>query len=133
MKKRKEYKTILILCAIIAAVLSASLAAVLLSRRNTADDKYASIYQNGTLIYTIDLTAVEQPYTLTIEGKDGGENVVEVRKGEIGMISASCPDHVCVKMGFISTKAMPITCLPNHIVIEIGNAADVQTLDGVVY
>jgi len=30
MKKRKEYKTILILCVIIAAVLSASLAAILL-------------------------------------------------------------------------------------------------------
>ncbi len=133
MKKRKEYKTILILCVIIAAVLSASLAAILLSRRNTAKNKYANIYQDGNLIHTIDLTAVKQPYTFTIEGKNGAENVIEVRKGEIGISSASCPDHVCVKMGFISTGAIPVTCLPNHIVIEIGNTADNDMPDGVAY
>lgn len=133
MKKAKEYKTILILCVIIAAVLSASLAAVWLSRRNTAKNKYANVYQNGNLIHTIDLTAVENTYTFTVKGKDGEENVIEVRNGEIGIISASCPDHVCVKMGFISNGAIPITCLPNHVVIEIGDAANRQTLDGVAY
>lgn len=133
MKKRKEYKTILILCVIIAAVLSVSLTAILLSRRNTAKNKYANIYQDGTLIRTIDLNAVEQPYTFTIEGKNSAENVIEVRKGEIGINSASCPDHVCVKMGFISTGAIPITCLPNHIVIEIRDTADNQMPDVVVY
>jgi len=133
MKKSKEYKTILILCVIIAAVFSASLAAILLPRRNTGKNKYADVYQNGVLIHTIDLAAVRQTYTFTVEGKNGAENVIEVRKGEIGMISASCPDQICVNMGFISTEAIPVTCLPNHIVIEIRDGTDKQTLDGVAY
>lgn len=133
MKKRKEYKTILILCVIIAAVLSISLAVIWLSPKNAAKSKYANIYQNGALVHTIDLIAVKQPYTFTIEGKNGAENVIEVREGKIGIISASCPDHICVKMGFISTRTIPITCLPNHIVIEIGDTANNEMPDGVVY
>ncbi len=133
MKKRKEYKTILILCVIIAAVLSTSLAVIWLSWRDTAKTKYANIYQDGHLIRTIDLTAVKQSYTFTIEGNNGAENIIEVREGEIGIISASCPDHICVKMGFIRTGTIPITCLPNHIVIEIGDTDDNQIPDGVAY
>lgn len=75
MKKRKEYKTILILCVIIAAVLSTSLAVIWLSWRDTAKNKYANIYQDGHLIRTIDLTAVKQSYTFTIEGNNGAENI----------------------------------------------------------
>lgn len=133
MKKGKEYKTILILCVIIAAILSTSLAAVLLSQLNMAESKYANVYQDGELIRTIDLTLTGEAYTFTVEGEDGRENVIEVRNGEIGIISASCPDHICVNTGFISSKAIPITCLPNRLVIEITDMADKQTFDGVAY
>lgn len=130
---KKEKKTILILCAIIMLIIIVSLTAIVISGRNSAENKYAKIYQDGNLIKTIDLNAVDKTYEFTVNGKDGGENVIQVRNGEIGIISASCPDHVCVNMGFISTGAIPVTCLPNHVVIEITDEAEAQALDGVAY
>jgi len=95
--------------------------------------RYARIYQNGTIIRTIDLSAVEEPYQFTICGADGEENTIEVKNGEIGMISANCRDQICVKMGFIHSAAMPVTCLPNHIVIEVGSSSEENEPDGVAY
>ena len=81
----------------------------------------------------MDLSAVEEPYQFTICGADGEENTIEVKNGEIGMISANCRDQICVKMGFIHSAAMPVTCLPNHIVIEVGSRSEENEPDGVAY
>ena len=132
----KEKQTILILCVIIILLLGVSMAAIVLSKLNTAESKYANVYQNGNLIRRIDLNSVDKTYTFTVDGKDGEKNTIEVRHGEIGIVSASCPDHLCVNMGFISTGIIPVTCLPNHVVIEITGAernGEEQEPDGVVY
>lgn len=79
----------------------------------------ARISQDGRLLHEIDLEKVTETYTLRIEGDDGAYNVIEVRPGSIGMIEASCPDHLCIHMGFIQNDALPVTCLPNRVVIQI--------------
>lgn len=83
------------------------------------NNKIAKIYQDGKLIYEINLDKVEEAYTIKIDGDKEHYNIVEVRKGEIGIIEASCPDKVCVNMGFVSDGLLPITCLPNKLIIEI--------------
>lgn len=94
------------------------------------NNKIAKIYQDGNLIYEINLDKVEEAYTIKIDGDKEHYNIVEVRKGEIGIIEASCPDKVCVNMGFVSDGLLPITCLPNKLIIEIEggeeSAYDVQ-------
>ncbi len=94
------------------------------------NNKIAKIYQDGKLIYEINLDKVEEAYTIKIDGDKEHYNIVEVRKGEIGIIEASCPDKVCVNMGFVSDGLLPITCLPNKLIIEIEggeeSAYDVQ-------
>ncbi len=79
----------------------------------------ADIYQNGRLIQSISLDSVEEPYTFTVTGDNDCRNEIEVRPGSIGIISADCPDKLCVHQGFIDTSLLPITCLPNHLVIQI--------------
>ena len=79
----------------------------------------ADIYQNGQLVQSITLDTVEESYTFTITGENGCYNEIEVRPGGIGILSADCPDKLCVHQGFISTSLLPITCLPNHLVIQI--------------
>lgn len=91
---------------------------------NAQDEKIARIYQNKKLIYTINLNSVNEAYRLTIVGDDGAENIVEVRSGSIGIIEASCPDHICIDTGFIDNSSVPIVCLPNKIIIEISDKAD---------
>ena len=77
----------------------------------------AEIYQNGRLLYSIPLNDLSQTQILVIESTEGGINEVEVRPGSIGIISADCPDKICVQQGFITDAKLPITCLPNRLVI----------------
>lgn len=93
----------------------------------------ANIYQDGTLIRSIDLSKVNESYTFTVDGENGASNTVEVRPGEIAVIEANCPDKVCVNMGFIKNKALPITCLPNKLVIKIEASGLSDGLDGISY
>ena len=81
---------------------------------------YADIYQNGELIQSIHLSTVTESYTMTIyDDEQKLYNQVEVRPGSIGIVSASCPDKLCVHQGFISNSLLPITCLPNRLVIQL--------------
>lgn len=82
-------------------------------------NRIAHIYQDGELIRSIPLNEVTDTYTFTVTGAADCHNEIEVRPGSIGMISADCPDKLCVHQGFIDTSLLPITCLPNHLVIQI--------------
>ena len=79
----------------------------------------ARITQHGEIISEIDLTSVTEPYTIRIDGENDAYNIIEVRPGSIGVIEASCPDHICIQMGFIEDPFLPVTCLPNEVVIQI--------------
>jgi len=79
----------------------------------------ADIYQDGQLLYSIPLNQVTSNYTLLITGENDCSNEIEIRPGSIGMISASCPDKLCVHQGFINSTLLPITCLPNRLVIQL--------------
>ena len=74
---------------------------------------------HGEIISEIDLTSVTEPYTIRIDGENDAYNIIEVRPGSIGVIEASCPDHICIQMGFIEDPFLPVTCLPNEVVIQI--------------
>lgn len=86
---------------------------------STEEGRIARITQHGDLITEIDLSSVTEPYTLRVDGENGTYNVIEVRPGSIGVIEASCPDHICIQMGFIEDPFLPVTCLPNEVVIQI--------------
>lgn len=78
----------------------------------------ANIYQDGILIKSIPLEE-NSSATFTVEGEGGAFNQIEVADGKISVIEASCPDQICVKQGAIQNDLIPITCLPNHLVICI--------------
>ena len=123
-------------------VLIGSLIAMWLIRSNSQGALVAYIYQDGELLHEIPLDLVTEPYTIevwgntsdantlsapVIEQSDNGDihaqssgyNQIEVRPGSIGMINANCPDKLCVHMGFQSSAMVPITCLPNKVVIQL--------------
>ena len=63
----------------------------------------------------------------------GDSNVCEIRDGEVKMISADCPDRLCLHMNAIDENGGTIVCLPNKIVLSIVNAEEPEggELDGV--
>lgn len=123
-------KGTVVLIIITAMLLTASGIAAYMTYHAKNEEKIAYVYRGDELLYTIDLENVEQIYTIELISDDGHKNTMEVRRGEIGIISANCPDKICVKTGFIGDGVMPIVCVPNEVMIVVrdgGGQIDAQT------
>lgn len=85
----------------------------------------ATVYLDGRLVDAIDLSKVKETYTLTYEGSSGLTNHVEVAPGQIRVHDATCPDQICVGMGWLSEASiLPISCLPNSLIIYVSTPED---------
>ena len=115
----RNAKVILLLLVLVGAACAAF---VLLRPAGTG--VVARITLDGELVEEIDLSAVTEPYTFTLEGPGGFTNTIEVEPGRIRVLEAGCPDQVCVNQGYISDGTVPIVCLPNRLVIEIVGGGD---------
>lgn len=51
-------------------------------------------------------------------------NVCEIKDGTVRMLSASCPDQICVRSLPITEKGGSIVCLPNRVVLKIVHTRD---------
>ena len=115
----RNAKVILLVLVLVGA---ACVAYVLLRPAETG--AVARITLDGKLVDEIDLSAVTEAYTFTVEGPGGFSNTIEVEPGRIRVLEAGCPDQVCVNQGYISDGTVPIVCLPNRLVIEITGGGD---------
>ena len=85
---------------------------------------------------TVRITVAGKEYGTYSLSKDqvisiGDTNRCEIKDGEIKMIWADCPDHLCMKQHAIDSKGGTIVCLPNKVVIEGTKAsAGAQSDDG---
>lgn len=113
-----------------AVLLALSLAAAVLTLRGKTGSAVVSIYQDGQLLQTIDLSRVDEPYTFTVDGP-AGTNTIQVEPGRIRVSHADCPDQICVNQGWISNGVAPIVCLPNRLVIQIEGGGSNSGIDGV--
>ena len=74
------------------------------------------ILSDGEVIRTVDLNEAEDT---TFDVAYGDHvNTVEIKDHRIRVLSADCPDKTCVNMRWLTSSAMPIVCLPHHLVIE---------------
>ena len=69
----------------------------------------------------------------TIQVKTEGDNLNEItiKDGEVYMSKSTCKDHLCENMGHIRIVGVPITCLPNKVVVTI-KGQDEEQIDSVV-
>lgn len=96
--------------------------AVIVILNSLPGGRVAVITKNGEILHRIDLTAVSESYTIDLD-----TNVILVENGCISMLSADCPDKLCVKQGRISNIGS-IICLPNKVIIEIDRDSDVDAV-----
>ena len=87
------------------------------------------VYQDGALVKTIYLPHTGETETFEVFGTAGG-NTIEVSKDGVRVVSADCPDQVCVLHGPLRRTGGPIVCLPNRLSIEWATGADVDALSG---
>ncbi len=90
------------------------------------DEKVAVITVNGEEFKVVDLTQ-EQSFDITTEH---GKNTVMVKDEQIYMKDADCPDKLCVRHGKLQNKYDAIVCLPNKIIIDYKNEADIDAVSG---
>lgn len=112
---------------IFAGLLLLSAAWILTLRLGPEKGGTAQIYVDGVLRYEIDLSRVEKEYEIELE-----HNTVLITRGGVRMLSADCPDGLCIRQGLISSGAYPIVCLPNRVEIRIvsGGGFDAATGGG---
>ena len=113
---------------IFCVILLVSAAVAFILRQGT--ENQACIYLDGELIERLDLSAVTEPYYITIESETG-INVITVENGRIRISEADCPDGSCIRQGWAG-GGTPIVCLPHRLVIELENAAypDIDAVAG---
>ncbi|MDD6023795.1 MAG: NusG domain II-containing protein [Oscillospiraceae bacterium] len=117
--------------AIIGVILLLSAGAALYLSFRGASGTVANVYQDGKCIYSVDLSEVEEPFTLSVSCEDG-TNTIAIEPGRICIQDADCPDQVCVKSGWLKNSASPIVCLPHKLVIRLENSPDsANTIDAV--
>lgn len=134
----QKYITVAIFMSL--SILLLTLACILwIARPASPNTAVADIYQNGLLLRSIPLEDGKEPFSFTVTGANGSFNEITVRDGRIGISSASCPDKLCMRQGYIPDKdtqypfidkdmqypfisLLPIVCLPNGLVIQVRDA-----------
>ena len=59
-----------------------------------------------------------------LEGAAGGLRLAFVPERGFHVYDADCPDHICVRTGFIDRAGQSIVCVPNAIVIRLIGGVD---------
>lgn len=132
LKKRWNYKiTSVFISAALCLILGLSLIAVFRPSSHS-QGCIADIYQDGELLTSIPLDSVDDSCRFTVTGENGCVNEIEIRPGSIGVVSADCPDRLCVHQGFIDHAGLPIVCLPNKLVILLRESGP-ESVDVTVY
>ena len=106
---------------LIGAILAVILSLFSLVSLTKQDGAYVVVKVNGEKV---------AQYSLFIDGEyelNGGTNVLRIENGKAYLVSADCPDHLCVKQGKIDQSGETITCLPNRLTITVyGADSDVE-------
>ncbi len=79
---------------------------------------YAEITIAGELQKTIPLTDHSGEEIIEFKSKYG-TNIVKINDDNIGIIDATCHDHICMNPEYIKNPGQSLVCLPNKFMIEI--------------
>lgn len=55
---------------------------------------------------------------------NGVINRIEIKDGRVRMLEASCPNHLCIRQGWIRFEGQSIVCLPNKVTVIVRGTDD---------
>lgn len=61
---------------------------------------------------------LEDHTTIEVEGRLG-KSVIEISRKGARFIDSSCPNHLCVRRGWVSKSGDMVACVPNGVVVRI--------------
>ena len=104
---------------LIAVAIILAAAGILAAVFGGADGAKAEIVVGKETVKTIDLTAVKEPYTVTL---DNGVTVA-VEPGAIWFSDSDCPNHLCMRAGKLTKAGQSAACIPNQTLIRVTGRA----------
>ena len=57
-------------------------------------------------------------------GNNAKINTIEIKDGRVRMLEASCPNHLCIRQGWIRFEGHSIVCLPNKVTVIVRGTDD---------
>lgn len=105
---------------IILAVLAAAAICFFVIAGGAADGALeAVVRQNGAVVKTIDLSALDSPVSYTVKG-DGAISVTILAESDgVRVSQAGCKDQICVKTGKLTYNGQTAVCLPAKVTVEL--------------
>ncbi|MEG1641570.1 MAG: NusG domain II-containing protein [Synergistaceae bacterium] len=100
----------------------------------STENRVAYISQNGKIIKRINMEnfGIQEKRTMTINGPYG-TNIITMKKGQIAVTYADCPDKDCIRRGWLSHNGDSAVCLPNRLSIKVKGRAEISQVDGTTY
>ena len=126
MREKPLLKTpVWIVFIIIIAAVCCVPAIVIITREKNATE-IVEVCVDGEVVYSVDLSQVEEPFEKEILSPYGS-NTLYVSRGGVRMLSADCRDELCVRQGELR-KDIPIACLPHHLTVRYKKSGDVDAV-----
>ena len=114
-----------------AAILIIAVAGLLFFNATKENGSYVVVKVDGVEKYSYSIT---ENITKEIITGENGEyiNTLVIKDGKASILTANCPDKICVGHREISFVGETIVCLPHKVVVEIQKEEKSQNLDVVV-
>lgn len=77
---------------------------------------YAVVYENREEIARFPMNE-DTLYTIHSPGE--GENILQIKDGKADIVSANCPNQICVHSAPVSSSGDSIICLPHKISVVL--------------
>jgi len=74
------------------------------------------IQVDGDIVSNLSLKGNKEK--IVLDGMNGPFSI-EIRDGQVRMTDSTCPNKLCVKMGWISQEGQVICCVPNRVILKI--------------
>ncbi len=84
---------------------------------------YVSVQADGEPLMELPLSEDAQ----IVLGEDGHTNTLVIENGTARVISADCPDQICVRQGAVQFAGESIVCLPHRLVVTVEGSAPGDT------
>lgn len=104
---------------LLAVALLLAAAGILAPAFGRTDGVTAEIICDKTLVCTVDLTKVKEPYDIPLENGV----TVTVSPGAIRFSHADCPNQLCVRAGELTKAGESAACIPNRTLIRVRGPA----------
>ena len=113
--------------ALILIILALSTVILLVTRSRNDQGAYVVVMVRNEEVarYSMAINGIYDIYDIyDNNGNNAKINTIEIKDGRVRMLEASCPNHLCIRQGWIRFEGQSIVCLPNKVTVIVRGTDD---------